>query len=242
MKWKQRLLIFFCCSMLYAATTLVNGARKFQSNVEVVGNLTVDGSCSGCATGGSVNAGTAGQVGYYASSSNTISGATVSGAVKAGNPPTQAACADLSNAVATCSSLNAANLTGSLGNGQYYGTLCTSWVTTDENTANTGYVDLSTVDSCTFTLAATTSVAIIFQANVYIVGGSAGSFSQVFVDGTAHTETETDSDLAATTGAAVNAQFVSSLASGSHTITIKHKVNGNTGHWRKRLLVVEATP
>ena len=46
---------------------------------------------------GTVNTGTAAQVVYYAANGSAVSGATVTGAVKAGNPPTQAAAADLSD-------------------------------------------------------------------------------------------------------------------------------------------------
>lgn len=197
---------------------------------------------------GTVNTGTAGQITYYFANGSAVGGATVTGAVKAGNPPTQAACADLSNGAASCSTdtTNASNITtGLLNNGRYYGSLCpgsTSFVSTDETTASTTYVDLATADSCTFTLNAVTSVLIQYEANTYCTGGACGSFAQIMVDGTLQASSETDSDLAVNTGAAANCQFLAaSLPAGPHTVKVQHKTNANTVHLRKRIIKAFAT-
>jgi hypothetical protein len=217
--------------------------------IVVTPNLIMSVQFGTTGSNGTVNTGTAGQTVYYAANGTAVSGATVSGAVKAGNPPTQAACADLSNGALSCSvdTTNAANISsGLLGNARYYGSLCpgsTMFVATNETTASTTFVNLATSDTCTFTLAATTSVFCQYTANEFNNSASQAQFNSVFVDGS---QADDGNQVIVTananfplTGAAV--WLASALGLGSHTITVRHKVAGGTGSWRDRALQCWAT-
>lgn len=132
---------------------------------------------------------------------------------------------------------------GTISNGRYYGTLCTKAVATDESTASTSFTDLSTVQSCTFSLSATTSVIAIYQDNAYLVGGTASITNEMNVDTTGQTSWDSPNDgVAATTGVPTSVAWGGSLNSGSHTIKVQYKTSANTVHHRARVLTVLATP
>lgn len=249
MRLNRTWLVFLIAGALFATTTLINGARKYQSDVEVVGNLVIDGTttlngCTGCTSGAVAISGSpaAGYVPYW-TNGTTQAGANISGAVKAGNPPTQAACADLSNAVATCSSLNAANLTGTLGNGQYYGTLGSSYVATSESTSSTTFVQLTTHDTVTFVLAATTNVIATYMAYESPTLGTPACVTQFNVDTVDATATALfATGLGTAASAPITNEYKVSLAAGSHTIFVDYKVTSNGCNFFNRLLRIEAAP
>lgn len=125
------------------------------------------------------------------------------------------------------------------------GILASLFTATDESTSSTSLVDLTTHDSVTFTLAATTNVLVFYNANSYSsAGGGATNFNTVFVDGVQADDgnqaiTTANANYAAVTTAG---WVAASLGAGSHTIDIQHKVSSGTGHWRDRMLYVSGTP
>jgi hypothetical protein len=209
----------------------------------------LDGTCTFStppAGSGTVNTGTAGQISYYAANGNAVSGASVTGAVKAGNPPTQAACADLSNGAPSCSTdtTNAANInSGQLGNARYFGVVAKSYVNTDEGRASATPGALATPDVCSFTLAAVSNVLMTYQATTYNTsGGAQNSTITAVLDGV-----NKDAILVGTLGGSVlTAENLSYLATGlsaaAHTIQVFYSTNGGTAHWANRGMSCLITP
>jgi hypothetical protein len=199
-----------------------------NGNYEVKGNLTVDGTCTGCSSGGSVNTSTIGYSPYY-SGTTAISGANVTGAVKAGNPPTQAGCSDLSDAVSSCNHAS--------------GILASSYVATSEATTSTSFTGLSTADTITFSLAATTNVIVRYMAYMSPSTGSGQScVTQLNVDTSDVTATALFAGLNGGNSDPTSNEYKTSLGSGSHTILMKYKVTSNGCNWFNRLLTAEVAP
>lgn len=124
------------------------------------------------------------------------------------------------------------------------GVLCSLYTATDESTASTNYTDLATLDTCTFTLNATTNVLITYMADEYVTGSTNNIWNIVNIAG---------SDVAGTDSVTLppgtsqeelgGAKYVkTSLGSGSQTVKIRHKVSGGTGHWLVRVVWVTVTP
>ena len=118
--------------------------------------------------------------------------------------------------------------------------IATNFIATDETTTSVTFADLTTHDSVTFTCVATCNAAVIYGANEYSSGGTQTLFNSVFVDGVQADDGNQAIVMAGTTAPlAGNAVWLaSSLGAGAHTIDIQHKVNGNTGHWRDRMITV----
>lgn len=123
--------------------------------------------------------------------------------------------------------------------GQPLGFLFTS---TDESTSSTTYASLTTPDKVTINLDATQDVYVLYLAYQYATTAGWGGYQEVYLDGTGQTATETSASIIS---AGINqASFIfcklSSLASGSHDIEIKHHTGGagQTIHWDGRALYV----
>ena len=104
------------------------------------------------------------------------------------------------------------------------------------------FVALTTPDSVTFSLSATRTVVIKFQATTFSLNNPSCA-TIVNIDGSNVTGgSPSENYVAIPFGgdnmAAVN-QFAVSLASGSHTVAIKYAATANTCGWYNRLLTVE---
>lgn len=131
------------------------------------------------------------------------------------------------------------------GGGGGAGILASLFVVTDESTSSTSFVDLTTPDSVTFTLASTSNVVVQYGANFYNTNsGSNNGTSSVFVDGS---QADDGNQATTTFGASTPVSAIvvwraASLGSGSHTIKVEHKTSSGPSHWRDRMLVVSVAP
>lgn len=120
--------------------------------------------------------------------------------------------------------------------GHIYGRSC---VATQESTTSTGAVDLTTTQSVTFTLAATTSVLIFGFAGA--VNTTATGRAQVIyadVDGT-DTAIASAGNFSTSLGTPIADCIEKSLAAGSHTIKLQFaSASGGTAFFDNRALVV----
>jgi len=117
---------------------------------------------------------------------------------------------------------------------------CTQ-VLTSESTTSTSFTDLATVDTISFTLGATTNVMISY-ASVMKRDSTGSSFNAVNIDGS--DDASASNFVMAQNNTSVGSaalpqqsffQYIVSLASGAHTIKIRHKVDGGTGTWANRV-------
>lgn len=166
----------------------------------------------------------------------SISGATC-GTLTRGAEGTTAASHSSGAAVALV--LSAGGLTGILQ--QQSSVLGVSFVDTAESTSNTSYTDLGTPDSVTFTLPQTTTVIVQYSCSVF-TGSGLVAFNQANVDGTL--TGLLDQAFTSSGGAIITMTYgySVSLAAGTHTIKIQHKVSANSGQWQGRLLTVLGIP
>jgi hypothetical protein len=216
-------------AMLTASTT-INGDRT-------VHDLNITGTCTGCGSGVTTNSPLSGTTSLSCTTCVVASSPGVGLAHFAGSTQTVT-----SSAV----NLAGADVTGTLGNGNYFGTLKTSYVTTSESTSSpsTAYAQLATADTITFTLAATTTVTVLFTSQCSSNTVSTGIFSQFTVDAVDNSASAQEFD--ATT---INflygctASYSASLGSGSHTILMKYKATGTSVlTFAHRTMVAYATP
>jgi hypothetical protein len=103
------------------------------------------------------------------------------------------------------------------------------------------FVDLTTPDSVTFTLDATTNVIVIYKAIETITAGvPANVFDEVMFNGVL--DTATINQLTVSTASAAQDGLTlyrkASLAAGSNTIKVQHRVSAGTGQWSSRGLLV----
>ncbi len=119
------------------------------------------------------------------------------------------------------------------------------YVPDDESTGSTTYVDLSTLDSVTFSLLAASDVVIVYLADGYQVAGSfpGNLWNIINIDGSDVAGTDAIASTIATTEEIPNIckYLKTGLAAGSHTIKIRHKTSSGTAHWLNRLLTVQIT-
>ena len=130
-----------------------------------------------------------------------------------------------------------------IGNNNYYGTLASVFVPATQTTTSTTFTDLGTLDTVTFTLVATTNVIVNYIAYEFNSGANTNS-NVVNVDGA---DVASSYDLTMITGgnnpaSGIAGWIANSLAAGSHTIKVRHKVSAGTGSWANRQLMVLATP
>jgi hypothetical protein len=131
--------------------------------------------------------------------------------------------------------------------GTTYGTLCSAYVTANEGTSSTSYVDLTTADSCGFTLSGTTTIVVQYSAYENNSSSNASNlwYNIVNVDGTDVTSPTSEAGMNPAVGGNGwgGVGYAASLSSGAHTIKIRHKVAGSfTGFWTNRTLLVVASP
>lgn len=226
MRLNRTWLVFLIAGALFATTTLINGARKFQSDVEVGGNLVIDGTCTGCIGSGASISGSpsAGNLAKW-SSSTALTDFTLGGDCTFSTP--NITCTKTSN-VAFSPTATANPI------------ICSSYVATNEATSSTSYTNLMTSDTCTFTLAATTTLVLMYSADTVSNTSTHNSFNIVNVD-TADTSGETLCTMTTGFWASCGVGYKASFASGSHTVLVKHKVDGNSSNWQNRLMVISAT-
>jgi len=119
--------------------------------------------------------------------------------------------------------------------------LASQFIATDEATTSTTYVQLTTHETITFSLDATTTVLLQYQALAYNSTSPAAMRVRFNIDGVASTPS-----IAAYTTTGGGAVFLHgmlwsvSLGSGSHTIYVEHNVSAGTGDWFNRFLMAMA--
>jgi hypothetical protein len=146
--------------------------------------------------------------------------------------------------VVVAPNINITTQYGAAAGGSSTGMLASFFTTNSETTSSTTPVDLTTPDTITFTLAATTNVVINYMAYNTLTSVPNGLVNQLNIDGTATTASlfECDSSNA-------NIKFMCglgykvSLGSGSHTIKVQHYGGGGTtGSWTNRLTQAFSSP
>ena len=122
--------------------------------------------------------------------------------------------------------------------------LAVNTVATSESTSSTALVDLTTLDSVSFTLDETRNVLCAYVANTYNTSASNSYHRDVFnFDGSDDTGSQTDT--VAVAGFANNdvMLYQKSLAAGAHTVKVRHASPfAGTGTWRARTLAVFLAP
>jgi hypothetical protein len=126
------------------------------------------------------------------------------------------------------------------------GVMLASFFTTNSETTTSGSpVDLSTPDTITFTLAATTNVVITYMAYSVLTNNTpAGLLNELNIDGsvTAASVFECDSGNS-TFKFMCGLAYKVSLGAGSHTIKVQHWISsGSTGTWTNRLTQAFSSP
>lgn len=125
------------------------------------------------------------------------------------------------------------------------GYLGSSIVATDQSTTSTTAVDLGTVDEVTFTIQESTSVLILWVANVYQTTAGFNCSDAIYVDNgsgyaAAGAGIDTGCPGANQGEAAVIAyRYTGFTGSGTKKVKVQHFApNGGTSHWRSRTLIV----
>ena len=121
--------------------------------------------------------------------------------------------------------------------------VCASTVDTDESTNSVTNVDLTTPDTCTFTLAAQSTVLIRYMHDGYATSAGNGFVSVNVVNIAAADVTATARAVTWVCGSCqgdASLEYLkTSLAAGSQTVKIRHRVVGSTtGHWLLRVLSI----
>ena len=150
--------------------------------------------------------------------------------------PDGAACTDVAGSLA---------LGG--GSGSSTGVLLANFeVLGGESTTSTSYTDLATADSVTFTLSATTTVIIDYLCQITFAASIMGEtgFNIINEDGSDVTGTAVSCGGHTVNNTATShCVYTVSLASGSHTIKVRHKTqNGGSTTWQCRQLKVWSAP
>lgn len=125
------------------------------------------------------------------------------------------------------------------------GVLGALFVPTQENTTSTTYVDLATLDTVTFNLSATTNIVVTYLAYEALNVGTNDVDNIVNIDGSDIAGSDTAASPPAAQNMVGSCQYATSLAAGTHTVKIRHRIGtsgGGTGQWLRRLLVVTAGP
>jgi hypothetical protein len=128
--------------------------------------------------------------------------------------------------------------------GAQTGIVCASEVDTDQSTASSTYTDLATADTCTFTLAATSTVIIEYSADGYATAGGSGNADSNIVNIAGSDVVGTDGIVTYVCTTCEGRNFAgyikSGLGAGSQTVKIRHKVasGSHTAHWLNRVLKV----
>ncbi len=116
--------------------------------------------------------------------------------------------------------------------------LGSNYVLGEQTTTSTSYVDLATADSVSFTLSGVHDVLILYLAfwGQDTINGI--DYNEVFLDGTGQANSEHFNGIPVTRDIATICNYrLSSVSSGSHTVSIRHKVSaGTTGFWKNRML------
>jgi len=139
------------------------------------------------------------------------------------------------------------NNPGTGGGGGGFGPVGVSRVSTAQTTTSlcgTAFVDLTTPDSVTFTLSATTNIAAQFLYSFSVNQNGAEVQNQFNVDGSLVSATLTKCDQNnANFITACQSTYAASLASGSHTIKVQHCLFASgTETVSNRMLLVTSTP
>ena len=128
------------------------------------------------------------------------------------------------------------------------GVIASSFVTTSQSTTSTTFVDLGTPDTVTFTCSATCNFAVQYvTSNSDTTSNVVSCYNGVFID-SVQVDSGNQGATILAAGFAYGTQGTAawkatSQAAGSHTVTIKHRVNnGNTCNWSERLLTILSVP
>jgi len=120
--------------------------------------------------------------------------------------------------------------------------IASNFIATAESTGSTSPVDLTTPDSVTFTLTATTTVAIDYWAEG-AEGSSTGNMNNnLYIDGSATSADDSSMSLFGGYAGHSGLRSIQTLPAGSHTVDIKHSINTAIDTWNDRLLMVTPAP
>jgi hypothetical protein len=121
------------------------------------------------------------------------------------------------------------------------GVLGSSYVATPESTASSSYTQLTTHDTVTFTLAATTNVLATYMAYNSPAASNPVCVTQFNVDASDIAATALFAQTIAGASTPTQNEYKTSLAAGSHTILVDYKATG-VCYWYNRLLTIQAAP
>lgn len=112
-------------------------------------------------------------------------------------------------------------------------------VPADEATASTGYVDLATPESVTYTLDANCMLLIFYVATVYGTNVGQNVFSALYGSGVFVGGSDVYINLGYLGQAAHQIiAFTARVGPGTFTTSVRHQTSVGTGHWMRRMLVV----
>ena len=128
--------------------------------------------------------------------------------------------------------------------GSSSGMLASFFTANSETTSSTTPVDLTTADTITFTLSATTNVVINYTAYNTLTNTPDGLFNELNIDGSTVSASIFECDSFNSTGRFMcGLGYKVSLGSGSHTIKVQHYVaSSTTGSWATRLTQAFSSP
>jgi hypothetical protein len=108
----------------------------------------------------------------------------------------------------------------------------------DESTNSQTFTDLPTPDRASVTLAAPATVSVLYNATVYKNDCVGSLFNVLTIDGTDQAGSSSQVSVMVNTGATLPTMYTTSLPAGSHTISVRHRVDTCAGHWLNRSLLV----
>ena len=128
--------------------------------------------------------------------------------------------------------------------GSSSGMLASFFTANSETTSSTTPVDLTTADTITFTLSATTNVVINYTAYTSLTNVPDGLYNELNIDGSTVSASIFECDSFNSLGRFMcGLGYKVSLGSGSHTIKVQHYVaSSTTGTWTTRLTQAFSSP
>jgi hypothetical protein len=122
--------------------------------------------------------------------------------------------------------------------------LASNYVDADESTTSNSPVDLTTPDSVTVTLTATTNLVFVYQAWGYVTAGPTNLTNTLVQQGggTLTNNTETADGISAQYSIASTLHYKNSFAAGTYTFKVQHSTDAAAGHWKHRLFMVFSSP
>lgn len=114
-------------------------------------------------------------------------------------------------------------------------------IDTAESTSSAVFVNLTTPESVSFSLTASTQISIVYMATALLTGTTNQAYSQVNIDGVAIVNAGIQSGPTITNGTSSMSciAYTTTLAAGAHTVKIQHATSGGASvAWNARTLIV----